>query len=126
MPSFFPLWMVLTHFLNIFFMLLLARSGREWLRFSEKTVGADSRPPWSSLDEEEAWSPVVACPVARTWVSAGTGTATSPSVPARLPRYGNLFGGKQGRAPVLSREPACRTSHPTRRSASGVRSPQVG
>lgn len=62
MPSFFPLWMVVTRFLNIFFMLLLARSGREWLRFSEKTVGADSRPPWSSLDEEEAWSPLVALP----------------------------------------------------------------
>ena len=81
MPSFFPWWVVVTHFLNIFFMLLLARSGlevlsafpklywndhctpgREWLRFTRKTFAADSRRPWSSLDEEESWSPVVALP----------------------------------------------------------------
>ena len=81
MPSFFPLWVVITHFLNIFFMLLLARSGlevlsafpklywkddcppgREWLRFSRKVFSADSRKPWSSLDEEESWSPAVALP----------------------------------------------------------------
>ena len=81
MPGFFPLWVVITHFLNIFFMLLLVRSGvevlsafpkfywrdgcppgREWLRFSAKTFAADSRRPWSSLDEEEAWSPVIALP----------------------------------------------------------------
>jgi len=78
---FFPYWVVITHFLNIFFMLLLARSGleilsafpklywrddcppgREWLRFSRKVFSADSRKPWSSLDEEESWSPVVALP----------------------------------------------------------------
>ncbi len=81
MPGFFPYWVVVTHFLNIFFLLLLARSGtevlsslpklywhddcppgREWLRFSKKTYGADSRRVWSSLDEEEAWSPVIALP----------------------------------------------------------------
>lgn len=81
MPSFFPIWVVITHFLNIFFMLLLARSGievlsafpklywndhctpgREWLRLSRKTFSADSRRPWSSLDEEVSWSPVVALP----------------------------------------------------------------
>lgn len=77
----FPLWVVITHFLNIFFLLLLARSGlevlsafpklywhedcppgREWLRLSKKNFGADSRKSWSSLDEEEAWSPVIALP----------------------------------------------------------------
>ncbi len=31
MPGFFPLWMIITHFLNIFFMLMLARSGLEVL-----------------------------------------------------------------------------------------------
>lgn len=81
MTHFFPLWVVITHFLNIFFLLLLARSGlevlsafpklywnddcppgREWLRFSRKTFSADSRKPWSSLDEEESWSPVIALP----------------------------------------------------------------
>jgi DMSO/TMAO reductase YedYZ molybdopterin-dependent catalytic subunit/thiosulfate reductase cytochrome b subunit len=79
--AFFPYMVVVTHFLNIFFMLLLARSGlevlaafpkfywnddcpagREWLRLSKKTFSADSRRPWSSLDEEVSWSPVVALP----------------------------------------------------------------
>ncbi|MEO6879897.1 MAG: molybdopterin-dependent oxidoreductase, partial [Mycobacteriaceae bacterium] len=81
MPSFFPWWVVVTHFLNLFFLLLLMRSGlevlsafpklywhddcppgREWARFSKKMFGADAKKPWSSLDEEEAWSPVVALP----------------------------------------------------------------
>ncbi len=81
MSRFFPLWVVITHFLNIFLMLLLARSGleilsafpklywnddcppgREWLRFSRKVFSADSRKLWSSLDEEESWSPVIALP----------------------------------------------------------------
>lgn len=81
MPGFFPWWIVVTHFLNIFFMLLLFRSGievlsafpkfywsddcppgREWLRLSKKTFAADSRRPWSSLQEEESWSPLVALP----------------------------------------------------------------
>jgi len=80
-PSFFPMWVVITHFLNLFFMLLLFRSGfevlsafpklywhddsppgREWLRLSKTMHGADSRGPWSSLDEEESWSPLVALP----------------------------------------------------------------
>ena len=81
MPEFFPYWVVVTHFLNIFFMLLLFRSGievlsafpklywhddcppgREWLRLSKKMYGADSRKPWTSLDEEESWSPAIALP----------------------------------------------------------------
>ena len=81
MPDFFPMWVVITHFLNLFFMLLLFRSGfevlsafpklywnddsspgREWLRLSRTVHGADSRKPWSSSDEEEAWSPLVALP----------------------------------------------------------------
>ncbi len=81
MPGFFPYWVIVTHFLNIFFMLLLFRSGlevlssfpklywhddcppgREWARFSKKMYGADSRKLWSSLDEEESWSPVIALP----------------------------------------------------------------
>jgi thiosulfate reductase cytochrome b subunit len=77
----FPIWVIITHFLNIFLILLLARSGievlssfpklyrpddctpgKEWLRLSHKTFGADSRRPWSSLQEEESWSPVLALP----------------------------------------------------------------
>ncbi|WP_199737251.1 MULTISPECIES: molybdopterin-dependent oxidoreductase [Micromonospora] len=81
MPSFFPIWMIVTHFLNIFFLLLLARSGlevlaahpklywsddcppaRPWARFSKKVYAPDSRRLWTSHDEEEAWSPVIALP----------------------------------------------------------------
>lgn len=81
MPEFFPCWVVVTHFLNLFFMLLLFRSGlevlsafpklywhdgcppgREWLRLSKKMYAADARRPWTSLDEEESWSPVLAMP----------------------------------------------------------------
>ncbi|MEO8750781.1 MAG: molybdopterin-dependent oxidoreductase [Allobranchiibius sp.] len=198
MPSYFPPWVVITHFLNIFFMVLLFRSGlevlsafpkfywhddcppgREWLRLSKKMYAADSRAPWSSLDEEEAWSPVIALPGKKNlglgrhwhflsvqfWILTGavyvamvfasgywhylipthwsiipdsiraigtylhfhipakiagqpfepaqklayfvvifllaplqiaTGAAMSPSVLARFPWYGKLFGGKQG------------------------------
>jgi DMSO/TMAO reductase YedYZ molybdopterin-dependent catalytic subunit/thiosulfate reductase cytochrome b subunit len=196
--GFFPWWVVVTHVLNIFFLLLLARSGievlssfpklywyddcppgREWLRLSKKMYAADSRRSWSSLDEEEAWSPVVALPgrknlglgrhwhfmTVQFWILTGavyvvlvfatgywhylvpqhwsivpdsiravgtylhfrtpdkipgqpfepaqklayflvifclaplqilTGAAMSPSVLARFPWYGKLFGGKQG------------------------------
>ncbi|MFQ4149247.1 molybdopterin-dependent oxidoreductase [Arthrobacter sp. LAPM80] len=81
MPDFFPFWVVTTHFLNLDLMLMLFRSGievlaafpklywhddcppgRQWVRFSKKNFGADSRIPWSSLDEEESWSPVIALP----------------------------------------------------------------
>ena len=77
----FSVWVVVTHFLNFLFLTLLARSGieilsalpklyvnddcppgREVMRFSKKVFAADSRKPWSSLDEEESWSPVVALP----------------------------------------------------------------
>ncbi len=80
-PAFFPLWVVVTHFLNIFFMLLLARSGlevlsafpklywhddtppgRQWLRLSKRTFGAEDRRPWTTLDEEVSWSPAVCLP----------------------------------------------------------------
>ena len=43
------------------------------MRFSKKVFCADSREPWSSLDEEESWSPVIALPgrknlgLARHW-----------------------------------------------------------
>lgn len=81
MPGFFPWWVIVTHFSNLFFMLLLARSGlevlsafpklywhddcppgREWARFSKKMYGADSRRLWTSLKEEESWSPLIALP----------------------------------------------------------------
>jgi DMSO/TMAO reductase YedYZ molybdopterin-dependent catalytic subunit/thiosulfate reductase cytochrome b subunit len=81
MPGFFPYWVIVTHFLNIFFMLLLARSGvevlsampklywhddcppgRQWLRLSKKNFSADSRTLWTSLEGEESWSPVIALP----------------------------------------------------------------
>ena len=77
----FPIWLVVTHFLNLLLLTLLARSGleilsafpklyvsddcppgRELARFTKKTFAADSRKPWSSLDEEESWSPLVALP----------------------------------------------------------------
>src|SRR5581483_7125613 len=198
MPGFFPYWVIVTHFLNIFFLLLLARSGlevlsslpklywhddctpgRQWLRLSKKTFSADSRKLWSSLDEEESWHPVIALPGKKNlglgrhwhfmtiqfWILTGavyiamvfatgywhylvptswsivpesikaagtylqfrfpakipgqpfepaqklayfvvifllapfqiaTGAAMSPSVLARFPWYGKLFGGKQG------------------------------
>jgi DMSO/TMAO reductase YedYZ molybdopterin-dependent catalytic subunit len=81
MPDQFPLWVVVTHFLNIFFLLLMARSGlevlsafpklywrsdcrpgREWLRFSGASAGADARHLSSTQEEEVSWSPVVALP----------------------------------------------------------------
>jgi len=197
-PGFFPWWVIITHFLNIFFMLLLFRSGlevlsafpklywrddcppgREWARFSKKMYAADSRRLWTSLEEEESWSPMVALPGKKNlglgrhwhflsvqfWILTGavyialvfatgywhylvptswslfpdsvrsvgtylhfqfpkpipgqpfepaqklsyfvvifllapfqilTGAAMSPTVLARFPRYGKLFGGKQG------------------------------
>lgn len=77
----FPVWIVVTHFLNILFMTLLGRSGieilsafpklylsdhcppgREFIRFSKRVFFADSPRPWSSLDEEESWSSKVALP----------------------------------------------------------------
>src|SRR5689334_3406319 len=80
-PQHLPLFVVVTHALNILFMTLLARSGlevlsahpklywsdhcppgRQWLRLSRKQFGADSRRPWTSQDEEESWNPVVALP----------------------------------------------------------------
>jgi DMSO/TMAO reductase YedYZ molybdopterin-dependent catalytic subunit/thiosulfate reductase cytochrome b subunit len=72
---------IITHWFNAFFILLMARSGleilsafpklygrsdctpgRELVRFSKKTYGADSRRMWSGEDEEESWSPLVAMP----------------------------------------------------------------
>ncbi|MCO5973957.1 molybdopterin-dependent oxidoreductase [Actinoallomurus soli] len=198
MPPFFPLWMIITHALNVLFLLLLARSGievlsafpklyrndhctpgREWLRFTKETYSADSAKPWSSEDEMVSWSPVIALPGRKNlgmgrhwhfltiqfWILTGavyvalvfatgywryllptrwsifpeavkavgayfglhyppllpnepfnavqklsyfavifllapfqiaTGAAMSPSVLARFPWYGRLFGGKQG------------------------------
>lgn len=45
MPSFFPLWVIVTHFLNIFFLLLLARSGLEVLAAHPKLYWSDDCPP---------------------------------------------------------------------------------
>ncbi|GEL19024.1 hypothetical protein PA7_28610 [Pseudonocardia asaccharolytica DSM 44247 = NBRC 16224] len=80
-PPHYPLFVVITHALNILFLLMLGRSGlgvlssfpklywndgcppgREWARFSRRAYGADSRRPWTSLDEEESWNPVVTMP----------------------------------------------------------------
>jgi sulfoxide reductase catalytic subunit YedY len=77
----FPVFVVVTHFLNILWMTLLARSGleilsalprlylsdhcppgRELIRFSRRVVCADSDRPWTSLDLEESWSPLIALP----------------------------------------------------------------
>jgi DMSO/TMAO reductase YedYZ molybdopterin-dependent catalytic subunit len=81
MPDRFPVWVVVTHFLNVFFLLLMARSGlevlsafpklywrsdcrpgHEWLRLSAKGGGADARRLSSTQDEEASWSPLVALP----------------------------------------------------------------
>jgi thiosulfate reductase cytochrome b subunit len=75
------MWIVVTHFANIAFVLFMARSGlevlsacpkfywsddcppgKEWLRLTHKTFSADAAHPWSSLDEEESWNPVIALP----------------------------------------------------------------
>jgi sulfoxide reductase catalytic subunit YedY len=133
-----PLWVVVPHFLNILFLTLLARSGieilsslpklyandhcppgREVMRFSKKVFGADSRKPWSSLDEEEKWSPVIALPgrsnlglgrhwhfmTVQFWVFTGlvyvtlstlrprtsTGTSPNPSPGRRITRCSSLL-----------------------------------
>jgi sulfoxide reductase catalytic subunit YedY len=81
MPQHYPPFVIITHLLNILFVVLLGRSGlevlaahpklywsdhcppgRQWLRLSRKEFGADSRRPWTSQDEEESWNPVVALP----------------------------------------------------------------
>jgi DMSO/TMAO reductase YedYZ molybdopterin-dependent catalytic subunit/thiosulfate reductase cytochrome b subunit len=77
----FPVWIVITHFANILFMLFMVRSGleilsafpkfylsddcppgKEWLRLTRRVYSADAAHPWSSLDEEDAWNPVIALP----------------------------------------------------------------
>jgi DMSO/TMAO reductase YedYZ molybdopterin-dependent catalytic subunit/thiosulfate reductase cytochrome b subunit len=77
----FPIWIVITHFANILFMLFMVRSGleilsafpkfylsddcppgKEWLRLTRRVYLANAAHPWSSLDEEESWNPVVALP----------------------------------------------------------------
>ncbi len=45
MPQFFPWWVALTHFLNLFFLLLLARSGLEVLSAFPKFYWYDYCPP---------------------------------------------------------------------------------
>ncbi|MDN5747497.1 MAG: molybdopterin-dependent oxidoreductase [Pseudonocardia sp.] len=81
MPAHYPPFVIITHLLNILFLLMLARSGlevlsahpklywsddcppgRQWARFSRTEFGADSRRPWTSQDEEESWNPVIALP----------------------------------------------------------------
>ena len=76
-----PIWLVITHFLNILFMTLLARSGLEVLsafpklylrddcmpggelvRFTKKRSAPAAHPTWSSLEEEEAWPRTIALP----------------------------------------------------------------
>lgn len=83
MPDYrvFPIWLVIGHFANILFILFMGRSGleilsafpkfylsddcppgKEWLRLTRRVYSADSAHPWSSLDEEEPWNPVIALP----------------------------------------------------------------
>lgn len=53
--TFFPFWVVVTHFLNIFFMLLLARSGLEVLSAFPKFYWNDGCPPrreWLRLSKK--------------------------------------------------------------------------
>ncbi|MET0405402.1 MAG: molybdopterin-dependent oxidoreductase [Cystobacter sp.] len=79
----FPLWLRLTHFINLFFMTLLIRSGiqilfahpklywrddclpgSEWLRFTRKKMPRDRL--WTSMDEEEPAPSWLALPGGRT------------------------------------------------------------
>lgn len=79
----FPLWLRLTHFINLFFMTLLIRSGvqilfahpklywrdhclpgSEWLKFTRKKMPADRL--WTSMDEEEPAPAGLALPGGRT------------------------------------------------------------
>lgn len=72
----FPLWLRITHFLNIIFMTLLLRSGlqiladhpklywnddcrpdSEWIRFTKKKLPKDGL--WTSMDEAERINPVI-------------------------------------------------------------------
>jgi thiosulfate reductase cytochrome b subunit len=75
----FPLWVRITHWFNVLFLLLLARSGlailaahpklywnihsrpgSEWLRLSRKEMPTDRM--WCSTDEEETWPSWLALP----------------------------------------------------------------
>ncbi len=75
----FPLWLRVTHFLTVIFIVLLIRSGleifsahpklyldddakegSEWFRWTKKRMPKDKL--WTSTDEEEAFSPWVALP----------------------------------------------------------------
>jgi hypothetical protein len=77
----FSIWIVITHFANILFMVFMVRSGleilsafpkfylsddgppgHEWLCLTRRVYSADAAHTWSSLDEEESWSPVIALP----------------------------------------------------------------
>ena len=79
MESYFPLWLRLAHFSNIFCLLLLARSGiqilfdhprlywkdnskpgTQWARFSKKEVATDRT--WTSMDDADSVNSVVALP----------------------------------------------------------------
>ncbi|MGI8485302.1 MAG: molybdopterin-dependent oxidoreductase, partial [Thermomicrobiales bacterium] len=77
----FPLWLRLTHFVNLFFVGLLIRSGieilgahprlywndgctprTEWLRFTKKIVPTESGVIYTAHDDEIAISPLLALP----------------------------------------------------------------
>ena len=49
MPAFFPWWVVVTHFLNLFFLLLLMRSGIEVLSAFPKLYWNDDCPPGAGV-----------------------------------------------------------------------------
>ncbi len=91
----YPFWVRLTHFFNILFLSLLARSGieilgghpmlywndhctpgSEWLRFTKKKMPEDQ--PWTAEDEKEPYSPWISLPgrdhlgIGRYWHFAAT------------------------------------------------------
>ncbi|HEX6540114.1 MAG TPA: molybdopterin-dependent oxidoreductase [Ktedonobacterales bacterium] len=75
----FPAWLRAAHWINVFFIGLLARSGiqilasyprlfwnddctpgREWIKFTRRKEPTDRM--WTSLEDEQSWSPLIAQP----------------------------------------------------------------
>ncbi|MHB1908955.1 MAG: molybdopterin-dependent oxidoreductase [Nitrososphaerales archaeon] len=77
--TYFPTWLIVSHFINVIFITLLIRSGieilsahpklytnddavdgKEWIKFTKKKMPKDRL--WTSMDEEESFSSWVALP----------------------------------------------------------------
>lgn len=93
-PPHYPWFVVITHALNIFFLLMLGRSGievlssfpklywndgcppgREWARFSKRSYGGTRDGRGSRWTKRSRGTRCWRCPGARTSGSGGTGTS---------------------------------------------------